>query len=72
MTAYHKETDQPVIGFDMGGMYKPVTSLFCNGTSLSVGTLRADQEVLSPPKAVHSEMSAKPSSEYRECFQKWR
>lgn len=28
MTAYHKETDRPVIGFDMGGMYKLVTSLF--------------------------------------------
>lgn len=28
MTAYHKETDRPVIGFDMGGMYELVTSLF--------------------------------------------
>ena len=32
MTAYHKETDRPVIGFDMGGMYKQVTSPFFNGT----------------------------------------
>ena len=31
MTAYHKETDRPVIGFDMGGMYKLVTSLFYHG-----------------------------------------